>query len=72
MDILLSRRHGCDVLKKLIFPIVWKNSKFTHRETDESKATKESTDGRALQIDKGFTGAFELYSTENGKNEFYN
>jgi len=57
--------------KKLNFPTIWKNSKFTHRATDERKATKESTDGRVLQIGKGCTGAFELYNTKNGKKYFY-
>jgi hypothetical protein len=42
-----------------------------HQATDERNATKESTDGRALQIGKGCTSAFELYNTENGKNDFY-
>jgi hypothetical protein len=42
-----------------------------HRATDERKETKESIDGRALQIGKGFIGAFELYNIENGKNDFY-
>jgi hypothetical protein len=45
--------------------------KFTHQTTDERKERKESTDGSTLQIGKGCTGAFELYNTENGKNDFY-
>jgi hypothetical protein len=50
---------------KLNFPIVWKNSKFTHQATNERKETKESTDGRVLQIGKVCTNVFELYNTEN-------
>jgi hypothetical protein len=35
-----------------------------HRAIDERNTTKESIDGRVLQIGKGCTGAFELYNTE--------
>jgi len=70
LDILSSERHGCDVLKKPIFPTIWKNSKFTHRAIDKRKASKERTNGKALHIGKGCTDAFEIYNTKNGKNDF--
>jgi len=38
---------------------------------DERKERKESTNGRALHIGKGYTGAFEFYNIENGKKYFY-
>jgi hypothetical protein len=58
--------------KKPNFPTIWKNSKFTHRAIEKRKETKESIDGRVLQIGTGCTSSFELYNTENGKNDFYN
>jgi hypothetical protein len=42
-----------------------------HTTTDGRKESKGSTDDRVLQRGKSCTGAFELYNTENGKNEFY-
>jgi hypothetical protein len=50
--------------------IVWKNLKSTHREKYRRKASKGSTDGRALQKGKIFIGAFEIYNTKKGQNEF--
>jgi hypothetical protein len=57
--------------KKLNFPTVWKNLKFTHQERDERKERKESIDGRVIYIGKGCTSDFELYNTKSGKNDFY-
>jgi hypothetical protein len=57
--------------KKLIFPTIWKNSKFMHQAINERKESNESTNGRTLKIGKGCTSSFELYNTKNGKNDFY-